>query len=253
MTHTADLAALFRACHADPDDDTVRLALADCLEEHGEADRAEFVRVQVENAKLLGMLATNANMARAAELRQRANALIALHPSWMECPCPTCGGRGHRAAGPLCAACEGTGDLLVRSGDAWEPRPLTWHRGFAQVGCGLGECGRERITEYGDASRPPSGVTWQPSAWAAALVRACPWVEALTVEPGPDEILWSRGRSGRWFIMLGSLPLALAIRLRDDGYGEKWYDSEDAARLALGRALRNLSARDPAAAAPPPA
>jgi uncharacterized protein (TIGR02996 family) len=37
---------------ADPDDDTVRLAAADFLEEHGDPDRAAFVRVQVELARL---------------------------------------------------------------------------------------------------------------------------------------------------------------------------------------------------------
>lgn len=40
-----------RALLADPDDDTLRLAMADYLDEHDDAPRAEFVRVQVELAR----------------------------------------------------------------------------------------------------------------------------------------------------------------------------------------------------------
>jgi uncharacterized protein (TIGR02996 family) len=41
-------AALVAAIAANPDDDTPRLAFADWLQEHGEDDRAEFVRLQCE-------------------------------------------------------------------------------------------------------------------------------------------------------------------------------------------------------------
>ena len=44
--NTGDM--LLRAILCDPGDDTARLAFADYLEENGEADRAELVRVQVE-------------------------------------------------------------------------------------------------------------------------------------------------------------------------------------------------------------
>lgn len=44
-------AELYRAILADPEDDTVRLAWADALEEAGDEERAEFVRAQVELAK----------------------------------------------------------------------------------------------------------------------------------------------------------------------------------------------------------
>ncbi len=44
--------AMLKAVIADPDDDLVRLAFADCIEEdYGEAERAEFIRVQVELAR----------------------------------------------------------------------------------------------------------------------------------------------------------------------------------------------------------
>lgn len=43
--------ALLAAIRADPDDDTVRLVYADWLDERGEAERAEFIRVQCELAR----------------------------------------------------------------------------------------------------------------------------------------------------------------------------------------------------------
>lgn len=45
---TSDQRALLAAIVADPADDTLRLVYADCLDEHGNAARAEFIRVQVE-------------------------------------------------------------------------------------------------------------------------------------------------------------------------------------------------------------
>lgn len=44
--------ALLRAICAAPDDDTPRLVAADWLDEHGDADRAAFIRIQVELARL---------------------------------------------------------------------------------------------------------------------------------------------------------------------------------------------------------
>jgi uncharacterized protein (TIGR02996 family) len=49
MTTTGD--ALLAAILADPEDDTARLVYADWLQEHGEADRAAFIRTQIEYAR----------------------------------------------------------------------------------------------------------------------------------------------------------------------------------------------------------
>jgi uncharacterized protein (TIGR02996 family) len=49
-THPA-LAGLLAAIIAEPDSDDLRLIYADFLEEHGEPERAEFVRVQLELTK----------------------------------------------------------------------------------------------------------------------------------------------------------------------------------------------------------
>jgi uncharacterized protein (TIGR02996 family) len=48
----SDRDALIAAILANPDEDTPRLALADWLQENGEPERAEFIRVQVELARL---------------------------------------------------------------------------------------------------------------------------------------------------------------------------------------------------------
>ena len=51
MTTTNDTSlALLRAVCESPDDDTPRLVLADWLEENGEPERAEFIRIGVEIA-----------------------------------------------------------------------------------------------------------------------------------------------------------------------------------------------------------
>jgi uncharacterized protein (TIGR02996 family) len=46
----SDFLALIRACKAEPDDDAPRLVLADWLEDHGDAERAAFIRRQVSGA-----------------------------------------------------------------------------------------------------------------------------------------------------------------------------------------------------------
>jgi uncharacterized protein (TIGR02996 family) len=61
----SDAAALLAAIRAAPDDDAPRLVYADWLDEHGQPERAEFIRVQIE-------LARN----ESAELRRREAELL---------------------------------------------------------------------------------------------------------------------------------------------------------------------------------
>ena len=69
--------ALLRAAAAAPDDDAPRLVYADWLDEHGDAARAEFIRVQVELAAL------PPGSPRAAGLWEREQALLARwRPLW---------------------------------------------------------------------------------------------------------------------------------------------------------------------------
>src|SRR5215510_89544 len=46
-----DDAPFLAAIAAEPEDDTARLVFADWLDEHGEAERAEFIRVQIARAQ----------------------------------------------------------------------------------------------------------------------------------------------------------------------------------------------------------
>ena len=52
-TQHPDWPAFLSAIIADPADDTVRLAAADFLEENGDPDRAAFIRIQIDLARLV--------------------------------------------------------------------------------------------------------------------------------------------------------------------------------------------------------
>jgi uncharacterized protein (TIGR02996 family) len=70
---SSDEAALLRTICESPDDDLPRLVYADWLDEHGRADRAEFIRVQCEAARLITY------DDRHTKLRQRARKLFEAH------------------------------------------------------------------------------------------------------------------------------------------------------------------------------
>ena len=65
--------ALLQAVIDDPDDDGVRLVYADFLEEHGEPQRADFIRVQIELSLL------RENDPRRGDLEARERALLKEH------------------------------------------------------------------------------------------------------------------------------------------------------------------------------
>jgi uncharacterized protein (TIGR02996 family) len=66
-----DNEALFQAILDDPDDDAPRLVYADWLEEHGDAERAEFIRLQLARAAL------EDHDPRVQQLQQRCRELTA--------------------------------------------------------------------------------------------------------------------------------------------------------------------------------
>jgi uncharacterized protein (TIGR02996 family) len=73
----SDADALLRAIRADPESDGPRLVYADWLQEHGDPDRAEFIRTQIESAR------TPAGDPTRSALERRANELLAVHKaSW---------------------------------------------------------------------------------------------------------------------------------------------------------------------------
>jgi uncharacterized protein (TIGR02996 family) len=69
---------------AHPEDDAPRLVLADWLDDHGQSDRAAFIRVQVElaRARLPG------GAARRRELRKREKSLFAASEGCWKTPRP---------------------------------------------------------------------------------------------------------------------------------------------------------------------
>jgi uncharacterized protein (TIGR02996 family) len=69
--------AFLEAIRREPDDDGLRLIYADWLDEHGDAARAEFLRVQIE-------LAAGVDAMRRVELRRRERALLEAHQAnWL--------------------------------------------------------------------------------------------------------------------------------------------------------------------------
>lgn len=116
-TDPQTVSAFLAAIAAEPDNDMPRLALADYLEENGEADRGEFIRLQCRIARLQhgcwcagcrpdgqhhnGPCAVDRERdelpdgrSKNAHLRHRCNELLFAHPEWSRLPCPECGGRG---------------------------------------------------------------------------------------------------------------------------------------------------------------
>jgi uncharacterized protein (TIGR02996 family) len=68
---------------SDPDDDAPRLVYADWLDEHGEADRAEFIRLQCELGQIV--LGTQAAFDRYTAINRRTSALFSRHHrQWLQ-------------------------------------------------------------------------------------------------------------------------------------------------------------------------
>jgi uncharacterized protein (TIGR02996 family) len=117
MTTTDTEAALLAAIAAHPEEDTPRLMLADELQERGEQDRAEFIRVQcLPCTRCDGRGGVPVEGMRAKLMcphcKGRESALIAKHPEWRPA-CLRCKGEGeictsHRAD---CYTCTGTGRI----------------------------------------------------------------------------------------------------------------------------------------------
>src|SRR5579884_893933 len=77
MDHLAEHEAFLRAIFDAPDDDTPRLVYADFLDEHGDPDRAELIRVQCQ----LAGLRSRSELVDGRDLRRRERELVnKLHP-----------------------------------------------------------------------------------------------------------------------------------------------------------------------------
>lgn len=74
-----DAAPLLEAIAADPADDTVRLAFADWLDEHGDADRAEFIRAQIALHPVKMRYSASERSPEHQALADREHALLSAH------------------------------------------------------------------------------------------------------------------------------------------------------------------------------
>jgi uncharacterized protein (TIGR02996 family) len=115
---------LYRAILDDPDSDMPRLIYADWLEEQGDADRAEFIRVQCELAGPPPILPDKSSLRARAQLCAHVRSLLARHElEWL---------------GPFLPS--------VRAGKLW----VEFRRGF--VGYALFHPGRDHPGLYRESS-----------------------------------------------------------------------------------------------------
>ncbi len=199
---STDHDALFRAICAEYEEDTPRLALADWLDENDQAQRAEFVRLQVEFARLLNdgsdsqavydFLASRDWVTRPAVKWERIDSGIArrvdlasrLETIWKE-------------HGPAWVA-----ELPVGCGVEWGE----FHRGFA---------GRAEVTDW----KLLAASAEQLRAAAPPVELVCPWLTADKAEQLIEaELLpWVRGLETRGeaadaLRVIGNHPAAASIR-----------------------------------------
>ena len=250
---------------ASPDDDTLRLAFADWLDEHGDpadADRAEFIRVQCELAPLndladsvhpMAMLGSDGIKREA--LLARSYQLLSAHPEWSRCRCPECDGSGDQGKknghdGLACPACGGTGDLFLTprvSGASLtpppKPRTVTFARGFVDgVTCTLAE------------AFAPDGT---PTPWAVEVVKQTPVVRFRMTDQTPHHrdaairgpfavgLVWDWSSASTPEFLMDEMAAAHPDKFADTPGGDVWWmefetesEARDALALAAGRLVR---------------
>jgi uncharacterized protein (TIGR02996 family) len=223
-----DRDALLEVIRRDPADDLPRLAFADLLDEQGEAERAEFIRVQVELEPLRcwsdGTLGEPLNDAEVAELR-RYNALRRRERELMT-----------SNVVPIWRSWAAPANRLTPQGALFSDH-VFFRRGFVwRVHCTLAAW-----REHG-----PAVVRAQPIERAELSDRR-PWVHA----PDTDYVLWFRGGEPPWglpgdlFDLLpGGEPSPRHGFSMSYG-GEDSSLAEDAARDALSVALLALARETP--------
>jgi uncharacterized protein (TIGR02996 family) len=244
--HSSTGAALLRAvCHS-PADDAPRLVYADWLDEHGRPERAEFIRVQCELARLPACLTPSVGTGGK--------------------PCRECRPRNKRDCLPWCAVCEpyddldrrerelwakadavewfnpyaaGLATIRLKPGTVWYPRPIGYViRGFVQVveceaaafasgspeSCRVCNGVGKRTVRKNDWPQPMKTKTvvcpgckgtGRLPALAANLFTAHPITEArLTTAPGQDDDLPLVHNADRRHFTCGRWP-GVAFHLPD--------------------------------------
>jgi uncharacterized protein (TIGR02996 family) len=217
---------LFRAIVEDPADDVPRLLLADVLEDSGEVERAEFIRVQCELERLPPTGGDKPLRAyaygKAATLRRRERELLLANRSRWQVGLPR-----------LPFVPEQPGEEPPDQLSAYTFRrgfvtcvTLTladWHVAPCRSCAGSGEDQRESTS--GDC--PHCHGTGKTGGYGPALVLAAPIEEVIISEPKPRQWL----RNLWWY---DHLPEVLAPYL--DRQTGPHNATEEAARAALNRA-----------------
>jgi uncharacterized protein (TIGR02996 family) len=162
-----DLLALIRACKDDPDDDRARLVLSDWLEEHGDVERAEFIRLQC-----------GANYPVPADTYRLGG--FGAHGPWriserVTAPRPPYDERNRQREA----------ELLQRNRERWLDVPASgvFDRGFLTVGNGRG-LGRWL------ADRPAEEVAWIDALWVSFNSRPGSTLRELSRGPLLGGLVW---------------------------------------------------------------
>jgi len=188
-----DWPAFLAAIVAEADDDTVRLAAADFLEEHGDADRAAFIRIQVDLARLEAA-GPGKNLDEIDQLRAKERAylgpLSVYRSLWAAAECPE-----------LVTMPRGDGRGPLEGVTVEGAGRLTWRRGFIE---GV-RCPADTWARHGTAVRkrlPVRSVILTGcdqvgrGQWYAIIptLRGLPLVTLQGVDPAMGQ--WLRG----WFV-----------------------------------------------------
>jgi uncharacterized protein (TIGR02996 family) len=207
-----------------PDDDLPRLVYADWLDEHGDPDRAEFIRVQIEHARL------PLNDPRRAELLVRERALLAEHrDAWKM---PQIPGVAQLFQRGFVDQLDTTGAWLLAHQQTLLAAPMVRElkiRNASSAGMDLAALpGLERIVHL-DLTNTLSGPEFIPAFLAAAPLNS---LRALTL-------------AGCGFYTWAVPPLLEVERLRQLRRLDLWgnpFGDEGAALIAGSPHLANLTA-----------
>lgn len=232
-----DLASLLAAVIANPDEDTVRVAYADALDETGcarDAALAEYIRVECELEALKGSphadgprvehcVCTKRSGCRRCELQARSRKLLDANPHWIELPCPACVTLAHGVhnddhANAPCPACGGSGDLRLTRKDDRRGGPHGWDYIFQDVRLrrGLPHVVNMQSDVVFKAIRGYPRISVVPTVRAQAVLAVSPTlreVGLLDVVPsmlGSDAMRASETRNN-WVLTRGDTRLGVAI------------------------------------------
>jgi len=222
-TLTPDLPALVRRQWDREPDAMHPLVWAEWLEEHGQPDRGELVRLLHEGRHALDCDCTRCRRSR--ELRRQLSA-------W-KC---VCAGVMHFTGDNPCPVCDGTGDVLktatVNGGDVLGNLPLEWD-------CGFPRWVTLPTIDDAVAGLPGFMPEWLPTPRLRALAAVPPWGVPLDgVRAGGVETTFiladsdGGGQTG-WYILGERLPSVLV----NDPAVRGPHTTEQAAADALARGL----------------